>query len=115
MYSLEDLKKAQDELEHWNERFANDSSNNPNKHSSQIKSARATVRLITDFLKSNGTIELTEKEALEESLDNKFPNASSNQIVEFKGVKYKRKFFPLEKSNSRKTVTAWGKRWDLVE
>jgi len=115
VYSLEDLKKAQDELEHWNERFANDSSNNPDKHSSQIKLARATVRSITDFLKSNGIIELTEKETLEASLDNKYPNASSNQVVDFDGVKYKRKFFPLAKSNSRKTVTEWGKRWDRVE
>jgi len=115
MYSIEDLSKAQEELDYWNNRFANDSSNNPNKHRSQIKSARAEVRLITDYLKSNGTIALTEKEVLEKTLDNEFPNAKSNEIVEFNGVKYKRKFFPLEKSNSRKTVTEWGKKWEQLK
>ena len=115
MYSLDDLQKAKDELEYWNERFANDSSSNPNKHSSQIKSSRAKVREITEFLKSSGVIELTDKEKLENSLNNAFPNARSNQVVQFNGVEYKRKFFPLEWSNSRKTITVWGKRWDRVE
>ena len=45
---------------------------NLNKYRSQIKLARAKVLLIKDFLKSNGILELTEKEVLEMSLGNKF-------------------------------------------
>jgi len=114
MYSLDDLEKAKVELQKWDDSFANDSSNNPNKHESQRKSARAKVRLITEALKTSGLIKLSTKEQTEKELDAAFPNARSNEIVDLNGVKYQRKFFPLEKSRSRKSVTVWGKTWEKL-
>ncbi|KZX80366.1 hypothetical protein A3715_37730, partial [Oleiphilus sp. HI0009] len=104
MYKIQDLEKAKAELDLWEQKFANHRSNNPNKYEAQIKSARATVRMITESLKESGEIELTEHEKLERQLDQTFPNAKSNEVVEYNNTRYQRKFFPLERSRSRKSV-----------
>ena len=114
MYTLDDLERAKEELRQWDDRFANDSSNNPNKYESQRRAAREKVRVITDSLKASGTIALTDKEKLERELDSKFPSSQSNDVVEHDGIKYRRKFFPLERSRSRKSVTVWGKTWEKL-
>ena len=111
MYTIEDLERARAELKSWSDRFANYSGNNPNKYQADIKAARQKVRMIEDDLKARGVLPLTEQEQLEKELDEAFPNAQSRQIVEYRGKRYQRKFFPLEKSRSGKTVTAWGKKW----
>jgi hypothetical protein len=58
---------------------------------------------------------LTEKELLDKELDEAFPNAQSKQIVEHKGRKYRRRFWPLDKSRSGKTVHEWGCDWIEID
>jgi hypothetical protein len=111
LYTIEDLNQAKEELDSWNRRWENYSGNNPNKYQSDIRMARSKVQMITDYLKRTGILEMNPKEILDAELDRTFPNAQSKEIVEYKGDKYQRWFFPLERSHSRKTVTVWGKEW----
>ena len=111
MYTLADLEKAKAELASWEEKWDRYSGNNPNKFQSNIKSARSKVRIITESLKSDGKIERSDKEKLEQALNQAYPNARSKQEVEFEGERYQLKFYPLEKSRSGKTVTNWGREW----
>ena len=115
LYSLDDLKTAQDTLDSINTKWSNYSGNNPNKYQSELKSARRSVKLITESLKSSGLIPLTEAETLNKELDILFPKARSKQIIEHNGAKYIKKFFPAEKSNSGKTVTAWDSYWEIIK
>jgi hypothetical protein len=113
LYTLDDLEKARDNLKIWSKRWEDYSGNNPNKFQADIKAARREVRSIESSLKTSGVIELSEHEKLEQKLDIVFPNAHSKDVVEFEGKKYIRRFFPLEHSRSRKTVTQWGKEWEI--
>jgi hypothetical protein len=113
-YTMADLERAREELNRWSEAVANDSSGNPNKHQSQLKSARSEVRLIESALKASGDIAATEHEALERELDAAFPNAKSKEVVEHKGKRYQRRFLPAERSNSGKTVHEWHKWWEAM-
>lgn len=115
MYTLEDYENAKAELASWNERWENYSGNNPDKYQADIKAAERKVRDIERYLKDIGVLELTEKEKLEKDLDQAFPGAQSKEVVEYNGKKYRRRYWPIEKSRSRKTVTEWGKSWELVE
>lgn len=114
MYTLEDLYIAQEELALWQDRWDRYDGNNPNKYQADIRNAQSRVRSITESLKANGVLERSEQEKLEVRLDHEFPNAQSNEIVEFEGKQYQRRFYPLRKSRSRKSVTEWGKSWNLV-
>lgn len=114
MYTQTDLTEAREVLQSWQEKFERYSGNNPNKYQADIKSARRNVRLIENALKASGQIPFTEQEQLEKDLDATFPNAESKQIVEFRGRRYRRKFWPLEKSRSGKNVTEWGRCWENV-
>ena len=111
MYTINDLELAQIEMDQWNERWDNYSGNNPNKYQSNIKIAARKVRTIAAYLKKTGAISSTEQEILEQNLDKVFPNAKSREIVEYESRKYQRRFWPIEKSRSGKTVTQWGKGW----
>ena len=115
MYTLEDYENAKAELARWNERGNNYTGNNPDKYQADIKAAARKVREIEQFLKDAGVLELTEKEHLEKELDRAFPNAQSKEVVEYNGKRYRRRFFPLEKSRSGKTVKEWAKSWEPVE
>ncbi|BEE04785.1 MULTISPECIES: hypothetical protein [Aeromonas] len=115
MYTLEDLKKAESDLQDWQRRSDNYDGNNPNKYDSSLKQAKAMVRMIKDQLKADGLLSMSESEQLSARLDAAFPYASSKEIVEFEGKKYQRMFYPLQKSRSGKTVTEWGKSWSLVK
>lgn len=114
MYTIEDFNKANEELKLWQKRWDNYSGNNPNKYQADIRSARSKVRTISEYLKKSGVIEMSLSEKLNLELDRAFPNAQSKEVVEYKGEKYQRRFYPLEKSRSRKTVTVWGKEWDKI-
>lgn len=111
MYTLDDYEKAKAEAKKWTDTFYRYTGNNPDKYQSDIKIACAKLREIEQDLKSCGVLVMNDKEKLEAELDKQFPEAGSKQIVEYKGKSYQRKYFPLEKSRSRKTVTAWGKTW----
>jgi hypothetical protein len=62
-----------------------------------------------------GLLERSYKEKLERELNRIFPNAQSKEIVEHNGKKYRRRYWPLEKSRSGKTVKEWDKSWVMVE
>ena len=114
MYTLEEYEKAKSDLKKLTDLFDRYSGNNPDKYQADIKTARSKLRTIEAFLKKAGTLSSTDHERLERELDKAFPDAKSKQIVEFEGKRYQRRFFPLEKSRSRKTVTEWGKGWSEV-
>ena len=114
MYTLNDYKAAKVELERLNQQWENYSGNNPNKFQTSIAVVRSKVRIIETTLKAVGYIPRTPQEELEHRLDSAFPNARSKQIVDFEGKHYIRRFTPLEKSLSGKTVTEWSKSWEEV-
>lgn len=98
----------------WEARWENYGGNNPNKYQTDIRHARHKVQLIEDSLKASGVLPRSPQEELERELDAAYPNAASKQIVTHNGVRYQRKFWPMEKSRSGKTVTAWGKGWEKL-
>lgn len=111
MPTMGDLEVARRELSEWHVRFENYSGNNPDKYRAQIKDAERKVRSIEARLKASGQMPLSEHEQVEAELDRAFPNAKSREIVEHHGRRYQRRFFPVERSRSRKTVTEWGREW----
>jgi hypothetical protein len=115
MYTIHDYEKAVADLKRWSDAWDNYSGNNPEKFQSDIKAARVKVRLVGRYLKDAGVLPLSEREVLEHELDKAFPNARGNEVVEYNERRYKRQFFPLEKSRSRKTVTEWRKSWEVLE
>ncbi|KAB8049583.1 hypothetical protein GCN78_16970 [Janthinobacterium rivuli] len=115
MYNLESLAAAEANLKDWNDKFSNDSSNNPDKHLSQRKSAAREVRMITAELKRLGILEMTEAEKLDAELDRLYPSAQSKSIVTHNGRQYQVTYFPVEKSRSRNSVNEWGHRWTALQ
>lgn len=113
-YSIDDLEQAREALRAWEDRFDRYTGNNPEKYQSDIRAAQRKVRTIEAALKAEGVLPLTEEERLERELDAAFPDARSKQIVEHNGRRFQRRFWPLEKSRSGKTVTEWGKGWTEV-
>lgn len=113
-YTLNDLERAKSDLRGSQDRFDDYTGNNPDKYASDLRTAREAVRLIEATLKADGTIARTPHEELERVLDGLYPNARSKEIVEHEGQRYQRRFTPLERSRSRKTVTAWDRSWVKV-
>jgi hypothetical protein len=113
--SLADLEQAKSDLAAWNKRFDDYTGNNPDKYHADIRSARERVREIESALKEAGVLPKTKHEKLESILDRMFPNARSKEIVEYEGNRYQRRFTPLERSRSKKSVTAWDKSWAKVQ
>ncbi|WP_299410363.1 hypothetical protein [uncultured Roseobacter sp.] len=111
MYSIEDLEAAKAELTVWERRLENYNGNNPDKYQADLKTARRKVRHVTEALKATGTLKRTFEEELQSRLDAAFPNARSKEIVEFEGRRFQKRFYPLERSRSAKTVTEWGREW----
>jgi hypothetical protein len=114
MYTLEGLKRAQEDLDRWRDKWADSNSNNPNKFRGNINEARSRVRRIERVLKENGTIPLTPEEQINKDLDSKFPNARSKEIVEHNGKKYQLRFSPAVKSRSGR-VKEWDRTWELLK
>lgn len=112
MTSLDDLEADKAELVRWQERFANDSSNNPNKHRSSIRSAQDKVAALTKALKASGALLISSKELLESRLDAAFPKSRSRRIVTFEGRRYQRRYSPARMSNSMKSVVRWDMWWE---
>ncbi|WP_223565114.1 hypothetical protein [Agrobacterium tumefaciens] len=115
MTTLEELEAARRDLADWMERFDNYSGNNPNKYQSDIKAARRRVRQLEENLKASGDLALSPQEELVAKLDRAFPSAKSKEVVEYEGQKFQRRFWPLERSNSGKSVTEWGKSWEEIK
>lgn len=115
MATLEELEAARRHLADWLDRFDNYSGNNPDKYRSDINAARRRVRQLEDGLKARGDLPLSPQEELAETLDRAFPSAKSKEVVEYEGRKFQRRFWPLQRSNSGKSVTEWGKGWEELK
>ncbi len=111
MYTLDDLAAAKAQLEKWNDAFADDRSNNPNKYEAQRRDAAIKVRRVEESLKHQGLVEKSESDMLNEELDRLYPNAKSRTIVTHNCKQYQVRYFPLVESRSRKTVKEWGHNW----
>jgi len=81
----------------------------------EAKLVAKKVREIEEDLKRRGIIPYTDHELAEASLDAAFPNAQSKEIVTYNGRRYLRRFYPVEKSKTGKTVRKWGKEWVLLD
>jgi len=113
-FTPSNLEEATKLLREWQDKFDRYSGNNPNKYQANIRAARRRVRLIENALKASGQLALSEDEALEKELDRMFPNAKSKEVVEYKGQKFQRNFWPLEKSRSGKSVVEWNRSWVVM-
>jgi hypothetical protein len=110
-YTVEDLEKAELDVEKADE--IGFSGNNPNAGRARQQAARARLRTVKNALKQSGKLEKTPEEQLTEELDKLYPNSKSRTIAEYKGKKYQIRYFPLETSRTGKTVLAWGHKWEL--
>lgn len=115
MTCVDDLEAAKAELARWQERSANDSSNNPNKHRSSIRSAQDRVDALTKALKASGDLLRSPQELLDSRLDAAFPNSRSRRIVLFEGRRYQRRYSPARMSISRKSVVRWNMWWEDLD
>lgn len=115
MYTLEDYEKTKVEYASWVKKWDNYSGNNPDKYQADIRAAARELRRIEQYLKDAGLLERTEKEKLERELDRMFPDAQSKEVVEYNGKEYQRRYWPLEKSRSGKTVNKWGRSWEPIQ
>lgn len=77
--------------------------------------AARLVSILEDILKAAGTLPMSEQESLEAELNARFPKAKSKEVVEYKGHQYRCRYEPSEFSRSRKKVTQWRRRWELIE
>ncbi|WP_326543994.1 hypothetical protein [Pseudorhodoferax sp.] len=114
LYTLDDHTAAKANLDSLNTKWDNYSGNNPNKFRADIEAAKAKLHSIETELKANGLLARTATEERNASLDAAFPNAQSREIVEWEGRKYMRRFTPVSKSLSGKTVNAWDIHWEEV-
>lgn len=64
-------------------------------------------------LKRQKILPLSEVELITMALDNMYKRARSNDIVDYKGNNYQRRFSPLKLSKSGKIVQKWAKFWLL--
>lgn len=111
MHTIDDLQVAKADMERLEERDSMDTSGNPEKYHTRIAAARRRVYEVEKALKSAGAIPMSEHKEMEFKLDKIFPAARSREIVEFKGMRFQRRFRPLTKSRSGKTVTTWDAYW----
>lgn len=114
MYTLDDHAAAMATLAELQRKWDNYSGSNPEKFRADIESANAKLHLIETELKALGVLERTPTEVRDVELNNAFPNARSKQVVEWNGKKYIRRFQPVGKSLSGKSVKAWHKFWEAL-
>ena len=114
MHTLAEYEAAKAELEALHRQWESYSGNSPDKYRASTNTARANVHLIESSLKATGQLQRSPKEELNQLLDLAFPNAASRQIVEYQGKRYVKRFTPIGKSLSGKTVKAWNAFWDEV-
>jgi hypothetical protein len=114
MYTLDDLTAAKAELDRWNDAFANDRSNNPNKYEAQRRDAGIMLRKIEEDLKRQGLLARSESDIFNAELDRLYPDAKARTVVTHNGKKYQIRYFPLVTSRSRKSVKEWGHTWTAL-
>ena len=76
----------------------------------QIKIASNKVKLIESLLRANDLLPVNEKELFDGVLDRLFPRAKSKEIVNYGGLRFQRRFYPVQKGAGN-AVTEWEKAW----
>lgn len=116
MYTIEDLNNANLELEavaaRWSAAYA---ASRANPFDAEARAAAEKVREIDEDLKRRGVLPYTEHKLIEETLDASYPHAQSREVVLLNGKRYRRRFYPLEKSSTGKTVQKWRKVWEPLD
>ena len=112
--SLDDLGAARLRLKAVQERLERYDGNNPDKYQGDLRSAREALAAVEESLKRRGILPRTEAERLAAVLDQAFPNARSNEVVVFEGIRYRRRFYPATRSNSGKSVRTWDATWERL-
>ena len=107
-YTLDDLKHEEEWDHDWG-------ANNPGAQRRIDSNHGKRLRKIKADLKKRRLLEYTEKEKLTMELDKIFPNSKSKKIVEHNGKRYQMRYFPLDTSNTGKTVFEWGHEWVLLD
>jgi len=97
-----------------NERWDIYTGSNPNKRKSTRDAADRQLRELDREMKERRLLPISEWESLCRELDAKFPDARSRQIVEYKGQRYRRRFYPSHRSRSGKTVHSWDATWEKL-
>lgn len=77
----------------------------------RVATIRAGLIAQGDLPKPQKSAETIEREKIEAELDRLYPNAESRRIVEYQGKRYMRRYSPLERSNSGKSVKLWHAYW----
>lgn len=113
-YTVADYEQAKTHLASVQERVAEYTGNNPDKHRGDLRIAQERLCLVMSNLKSRGLLPLTDTERRNQELDRAFPNAASKLIVVFGGNQYRRRYFPATRSNSGKTVRSWIATWEAL-
>jgi hypothetical protein len=107
--TIEDLEKAKADSARWEDAWANDSSNNPDKHHSQRQEARERVRLLTRQLKAQGDLPVSEAEAVSFELERLHPRARHGDTAEHQGRRFRRHCTPARMSRTGNPMS-----WDCV-
>lgn len=116
IYTFDDLEKARAEFEHWSDLWTNEHSmNKPNKYDQEAGQAAKHLREVEGYLKSVGLLSYTDDELAQETLNEKYPNAKSRDIVKLNGVRYQKRFIPKKRSKTGKTVKEWHTFWENLD
>lgn len=84
--------------------------NNPNPPAlKRLRAAAEALKCAIEVAKAAGAMERTEAELLAMALDKAHPKARSNEIVEYEGRKFKRKFVPTGDRNR-----PWDGYWEPI-
>lgn len=111
--TLTDLEQATVDAARWEEAWANDRSNNPDKHHAQRQEARERMRLLTRQLKAQGDLPVTEAERIAFELERLHPAARHNDVVDHMGAQYRRRCTPARLSRTGNPMS-WDCTWVAI-
>jgi len=105
-FTLEDLEK----LEQEHNGIKDEDSKNPWKGSGTLRYLNDQIKTVREHLERSGELPMEDWRSVQYKIDKEYPNAKSNDIVQFDGKNYQLKFFP-NMSRSWKTILSWDKEW----
>lgn len=115
-YTFDDLEKARADFEHWQDLWSREfSMKKPNKYDPEFSQAAKQLRAVEGYLKLVGLLAYTDDELAQETLNEKYPNAKSRDIVKLNGVRYQKRFIPKKRSKTGKTVKEWHTFWENLD
>jgi hypothetical protein len=107
-YTLADLEEAKQVRD-------SDRHSNPGRTRRSIGEAWEREAFVRERLVEQGDLPkppIKEPDPVQAELDRLHPNAKSKQVVELDGERYVRRYVPLDRSRSGKTVKAWHGYWE---